>query len=108
MINQLLRRLPKACLVAMMVVVVPQQSTAAELDISNLPLFLVTMKPSIMVMLDNSGSMKNQLYKGDHYTPYSSTEPRRQAIRTIDTTGCLRMIRTTNTMPPFRSMPMPI
>jgi len=35
---------------------------AADLALADLPLFLVAIKPSIMVMLDNSGSMKDPMY----------------------------------------------
>jgi hypothetical protein len=35
---------------------------AADLALADLPLFLVAIKPSIMVMLDNSGSMKDSMY----------------------------------------------
>ncbi len=37
---------------------------AADLALADLPLFLVAIKPSIMVMLDNSGSMKDPMYGG--------------------------------------------
>ena len=37
---------------------------AADLALSDLPLFLVAIQPSIMVMLDNSGSMKDPMYEG--------------------------------------------
>ena len=40
---------------------------AADLALADLPLFLVTVKPSIMVMLDNSGSMKYEMYSGRFY-----------------------------------------
>ena len=41
-----------------------------DLAIYDEPLFLVSVPPNVMVMLDNSGSMKNQLYKSDN--PYSN------------------------------------
>lgn len=37
---------------------------AADLALADLPLFLVAIQPSIMVMLDNSGSMKDPMYQG--------------------------------------------
>ena len=41
---------------------------AADLALADLPLFLVSIKPSIMVMLDNSGSMKEEMY-GSGFDP---------------------------------------
>ncbi len=45
-------------------------SRATDLAIADEPLFLSTVPPNIMVMLDNSGSMKWQLYKSDN--PYNN------------------------------------
>ena len=50
-----------ASLVASMITVT--SAYPAPLDIANMPLFLVNgLKPNVMVMLDNSGSMKNPMY----------------------------------------------
>jgi len=42
------------------------QSQAANLAISDSPLFLSSVPPNVMVMLDNSGSMKEQMYTSSY------------------------------------------
>ena len=38
-------------------------SHAAELTLADTPLFIVSVPPNVMVMLDNSGSMANYMYR---------------------------------------------
>ncbi|MDJ0806797.1 MAG: hypothetical protein QNJ78_08175, partial [Gammaproteobacteria bacterium] len=55
-------------------------ASAANLDLAEVPLFLVAIKPSIMVMLDNSGSMKAPMYTSgfnpsvDYYGIFEATQ----------------------------------
>ncbi|MCU7938911.1 MAG: hypothetical protein KZQ64_12285 [gamma proteobacterium symbiont of Bathyaustriella thionipta] len=41
---------------------IPVPAIAADLSLATKPLFLTSVKPNVMVMLDNSGSMKSQMY----------------------------------------------
>ncbi|MEN8177073.1 MAG: PilC/PilY family type IV pilus protein [Pseudomonadota bacterium] len=58
-IRQIISSITYGCLIGLSMT---KPSQSADLSIADVPLFLVSIKPSIMVMLDNSGSMKSAMY----------------------------------------------